>query len=217
MNEKTQNDLHNLAKKRIIIALIAILAILVLLFATVFVIDYFEASDEENAGVQTISPDEFYPVDWEEDIYLDKDYTDLISGEFIKYDGQNNEGIVGITPENVQSKGEDVVFLVDMIYDIIEGDVESYNSKFSSEYYKNNTPMEKFTKQKVYDVNITYAQAENISGKGTMYCIEYKILKNNGTFRNDILNGSKKQYITLVNYSGEIKINSLVSVNTQIK
>ena len=107
--------------------------------------------------------------------------------------------------------------MVDMIYDIIEGDVDSYNSRFSAEYYSTNVPMEKFTKQKIYDVNITYAQAENTTGKGTMYCIEYKILKNNGTFRNDILEGSKKQYIILVKDAGEIKINSLVTMNTQIK
>lgn len=216
MNEKAQNELQSSAKKRIIIALVAIFVVLTLLFATVFIIDYFE-TPEENSSVQTISPDRFYPVDWDEDIYEDKDYTDLIAGEFIKYDGQNNEGIVGITPENVQSKGEEVVFLVDMIYDIIEGDVDSYNSRFSAEYYSTNVPMEKFTKQKIYDVNITYAQAENTTGKGTMYCIEYKILKNNGTFRNDILEGSKKQYIILVKDAGEIKINSLVTMNTQIK
>jgi len=217
MNEKAQNELRSSAKKRIIIALIVILAVLALLFVTVFVIDYFEASSEENAEVQTISPDEFYPADWDEDIYADKEYTDLVSGEFIKYDGQNNEGIVGITPENLYSKDANVVFLVDMIYDIIEGDADSYNARFSTEYYRTNSPMEKFTKQKIYDVNITYAQSENNTGKGTMYCIEYKILKNNGTFRNDILDGSKKKYITLVNDSGEIKINSLVTVNTQFK
>lgn len=218
MNEKAPNELRSAAKKRIIISLIVILAVLALLFATVFVIDYFEASRKEEAtAIQTISPDEFYPADWEEDIYTDKDYTDLISGEFIKYNGQNNEGIVGITTENLYSKDANVVFLVEMIYDIIEGDADSYNARFSTEYYRTNAPVEKFTKQKIYDVNITYAQSENASGKGTMYCIEYKILKNNGTFRNDILNGSKKQYITLVNDSGEIKINSLVTVNTQFK
>ena len=218
MNEKAQNELRSAAKKRIIIALVVILAVLALLFATVFVIDYFESlGKEESAVVQTISPDELYPVDWDEDIYSDKEYTDLIAGEFIKYDGKGNDGIVGITPENLYSKDANVVFLVEMIYDIIEGDTDSYNARFSTEYYRTNAPMEKFTKQRIYDVNITYAQSENTTGKGTMYCIEYKILKNNGTFRNDILDGSKKQYITLVNDSGEIKINSLVTVNTQYK
>ena len=173
MNEKAQNELRSAAKKRIIIALVVILAVLALLFATVFVIDYFEAlGKEESTVVQTISPDELYPVDWDEDIYSDKEYTDLIAGEFIKYDGKGNDGIVGITPENLYSKDANVVFLVEMIYDIIEGDTESYNARFSAEYYRTNAPMEKFTKQRIYDVNITYAQSENTTGKGTMYCIE---------------------------------------------
>ena len=221
MNENERNGFSGSsknAKKRIIIVLVCVLVTLCVLFAAVFVIDYFEgAVNEENSGIQTISPDEFYPVIWDEDIYADKDYSDIVAGEFIRYDGQNNEGIVGINEENVNKKGEEVVFLVDMIYDIINGDYESYNARFSEKYYSSNAPVEKFTKQKVYDVTITYAQAENKTGNGTMYCLEYKILKNNGTFRNDILNGSKKQYIILTKDSGDIKIDSLLTVTPQFK
>ncbi len=221
MNENERNEFNRSSKKakrRIVIALACVLATLCVLFAAVFIIDYFEESaNEANSGIQTISPDDFYSVIWDEDIYADKDYSDLVAGEFIKYDGQNNEGIVGINEENVNKKGEEVVFLVDMIYDIINGDHDSYNARFSEKYYSVNAPVEKFTKQKVYDVTITYAQSENKTGNGTMYCIEYKILKNNGTFRNDILNGSKKQYVVLTKESGEIKIDSLVTVTPQFK
>jgi hypothetical protein len=85
---------------------------------------------------------------------------------------------------------------------------------FSKEYFRSNPAKEAFTMQKIYDSQITKYSTEEIettNGNYTkyIYIVEYRILKNNGTFRNDIGDGSRAQYITITNKSGEFLIDSI--------
>ena len=68
--------------------------------------------------------------------------------------------------------------------------------------------------QKLYDVNITKLAVNDVGGN-TVYefTLEYKILENNGTFRNDIGDGSKKQYITVTTENGKLLISSISTAN----
>lgn len=198
----------------IITVLISVAVAIALLIGASIGIDMYK----DKLASQTTAIDfDFYPADYDEDIYEDHEYVEKITGQFIQfYDPTGNMGTIGIDRETAaQWGGEELGFIVEMLYDVIDGDHEGYNARFSTNYYKTNQPKEKFTKQKIYDVMITYEPAES-STEGnytkSVYSIEYRILKNNGTFRNDIGEGSRKQYITIVKENGEIKIDSLVTV-----
>lgn len=202
------------AKKRMLIGIAVIIGVIVFLLVCAFVIDFIQDKSNEVDDIDY----NFYPADFEENIYEDEEYLELISEEFIKYCDSETNVTVGIDKETAQKQGKVVDFLVDMIYNIIEGDCESYNKKFSDEYYKENKPKERFTMQKLYDVTITYLSSEN-DGDYTKYyyCVEYKIYHNNGTFRRDIGAGSKKQYFTLTDASGELLIDNINTAKLTVK
>ena len=215
MEQKTAHLANRKKSKTIIISvLISVAFIIVLLIGASIGIDMYK----DKLASQTTAIDfDFYPVDYDEDIYEDYEYVEKITGQFIQfYDPTGNMGTVGIDRETAkQWGGEELEFIVEMLYDAIEGDYESYNDRFSANYYKTNQPKEKFTKQKIYDVMITYEPAESSTDGNytkSVYSVEYRILKNNGTFRNDIGDGSRKQYITVIKENGEYRIDSLVTV-----
>ena len=114
-----------------------------------------------------------------------------------------------LTEEDAKSHGEAFYLLYNLIDYIKAGDHESYNSCFSSYYFKTSQPQGKFTKQKIYDIIITELPTESKSADGVSfmeynYTIEYRIRHNNGSFRRDIgSDQSKKQYVKLSERSGE--------------
>ena len=200
-------------KKKLLIIIISIIAIMAVLIVASLIIDLVE---RKKGGEYEIDYN-FYPADYEENIFEDEKYISLTKDGFISYCDSSTNITLGIDKEIAKNYGEEVDFLVDMIYDIINGDHESYNEKFSDSYYKNNSPKNSFTMQKVYDVKITSISDEEVAEEAgnytkSVYCVEYKIYHNNGTFRRDIGDGSKKQYITLTNASGELLIDSIYTV-----
>ncbi len=211
---KSEEKINANAKKRLLIIIAAIVVVIIVLFAVSLIIDKVKSSKND----EFIIDYNFYPADYEENIFEDEEYINLTSGNFIKYQDLNTNITVGITRENANQQSEQIAFIVEMLYDIIEGKHEEYNACFSDVYYKNNSPKSQFTMQKVYDVTVSYISQESVSddsGNYTkyLYSIEYKILENNGTFRKDIGSGSKKQYATLTDRQGNLLIDAL---NTQI-
>jgi hypothetical protein len=105
---------------------------------------------------------------------------------------------------------------------MINGDVNSYNECYSDLYYEKEKPKEKFTMQKIYDVVIKKMSEESVTdtdGKYTKYVfsLNYKILNNNGTLRNDFLNGTRTQYIYITNREGELKIDGITVLKNAVK
>ena len=105
---------------------------------------------------------------------------------------------------------------------MINGDVKNYNLCYSDLYHEKTKPKENFTMQKIYDVTLKKMSEESISNDGTVYTryifsLNYKILKNNGTLRNDFLNGSRTQYISLTDRTGELKIDGVTVLKTAVK
>ena len=201
-------------KKKLIIIIISTLGVIAFLSVASLVIDKLSKPDEE-----FVADYNFYPADYDENIFEDQKYLALTAEEFIKYTDSTTNETAGITKDTAYEQGSEVQFIVDMIYDAINGDNNAYNARFSSKYYETHSPKDRFTMQKIYDVFITYVSEEDISdGSGnytkSIYCVEYKIYQNNGTFRKDIGDGSKKQYLTLnTNRDGEILIDSITTVN----
>jgi len=134
----------------------------------------------------------YYEPDYEYDIMQDAEY--LALDRFIYYtDVRTNETII-IPEDKVASYGPAVVTLKTMIDAIIAGDHETYNSLFSTNYYEadeNRKPEPPFTMQQLYDIELTLVTTEDRvenNKRYTLYVydVEYKIHKNNGTFRADL-------------------------------
>ena len=209
MNKKSRKR----AKKKLLIIILSIVVLMTVLLIAVYIIDLVNNKKSRDFEIDY----NFYPANYEENIFDNSKYLELISDEFIKYRDSSTNITLGINKDTAKNYGDEIKFLVDMLYDIIDGDHESYNERFSSDYYKTNTPKERFTMQMIYDVTITSVSSESVSDKSanytkSVYCVEYKIYHNNGTFRRDIGDGSKKQYITISNKSGEILIDSVSTV-----
>jgi hypothetical protein len=209
MGIKSEKPKLNKAKKRLLIIVASVIFVLVLLIIASVLIDKYEA------GKKTEIPEadfDFYEPNYDEDIYTNEEYIAKISGGFIKY--SKDDVTLGITRESASGQGIEVEFIVETLYDIINGDNTSYNERFSEEYYKNHAPKDKFTMQMIYDVKITYMSTENVDDGNytkSVYAIEYRILNNNGTFRRDIGSGSRVQYIILTDRAGEVLIDDIIT------
>ena len=205
-------------KKKIIIVIISILALMALMFISIFVLssilDKISGKDEEYNF-------NFYEADYNENIFEDREYMSLIENGYISYCDMDNVTL-GIDKDDAHKYGQDVEFIVAYIQYMINGDVDKYNGCYSDLYYEEEDPKEKFTMQKIYDVLIKKISEETVSdssGSYTKYIfsLNYKILKNNGTLRNDFLTGSRTQYIYITNREGELKIDGVTVLKTAAK
>ncbi len=215
MDVNTVKKSNSKAKRRLLTIVISIVLVILVLFIASLVINQIGEKDE--IITERVIDYNFYPANFEENIFEDPEYLDLIFGGFIKFTNQLNITTY-VDKDNAFIQGQEVEFLVNMIYDIVNGNSEAYNARFSQGYYKNHLSKSEFTMQKVYDATIAYYSDEYVSddsGNYTkyVYTLEYKIFENNGTFRKDIGAGSKKQYITLTNKTGELLIESINTVN----
>ncbi len=210
-NEILISNKRKKAKKKLLIILLTITLVMILLISASLVIDKLQkGSTDDELNIDY----DFYPANFNENIFEDKKYIELTSEEFIRYHDMTTGIITGINEDSKSSFGKETEFLVDMIYDIINGDHLAYNSKFSNHYYENHLPKSAFTMQKVYDVTISYLsheQSEDGNYTKFNYILEYKIYQNNGTFRKDIGDGSKKQFVTLTDRSGTLLIDNITT------
>ncbi len=80
-------------------------------------------------------------------------------------------------------------FLYQYIQYTIDGNTEQYNASFSPVYLQINGAKKAFAQQMLYDICLYYVSEEMSVNGDRIYCyqLDYKILENNGTFRNDIL------------------------------
>jgi hypothetical protein len=159
----------------------------------------------------------FYEPDFEENIFEDEEYMALISDGVVRYDNSSNS-VVNITLENADEHGDTVKLLVDFVYSIIDGDCERYNSFFSEEYLESNGKKENFTMQKIYNCMITYFSQEDVSENGNnytkyIYKLKYQIYENNGTYRQDIGEDYKTQYIVITDRNGKLLIDAVTTSN----
>ena len=211
---KSEEHKKSSKNKRVLIRIICIVVgVITLMMAASFAMNLYLEKREEQ-GAQNVHFD-FAPADYEENIFEDEEYVALIGKGFIDYTDYATNLTLGINYENAIEHGDDVLFMVDYIYAIVAGDAEEYNKFFSEQYYKKNEPKDKFTMQKLYEVNISKVSETKETDKSGneykeyQYIVKYKILDNNGTFRNDFNTGTKEQYIYFTNKTGEFLIDSI--------
>jgi len=76
--------------------------------------------------------------------------------------------------------------------------------------------------QKLYEVSLTKELVEKVEekdGEFTRYTfiLSYRILKNNGTFRKDIGDGYRRQYITVTDRNGQLLIDRVSTERIIVK
>ena len=215
-NINRDEDKKSSKSKKILIRIICIVVgVIIFMMAASFGMNiYLQKRAEKDA--QRVHFD-FAPADYDENIYEDPEYLALIERGFIDYTDYETNLTLAVNYEDAIDYGEDVLFMVDYIYAIVAGDAEAYNEFFSDEYYKKNEPKDEFTMQKLYEVNISKVSQTKESDKTGntynkyQYIVKYKILDNNGTFRNDFNTGTKEQYILFTNKTGEFLIDGITT------
>ena len=218
-NNIIQNNSSKM-KKKIVIVIISIIAIMALMFISILVLDSVldkiqEKQEEEGNNFN------FYEADYDENIFEDTKYLSLIENGYIRYCDMDNVTL-SIDEEDAEKYGEDISFMVSYIKHMINGDVDGYNECYSKLYYEEEKPKEKFTMQKIYDVvikKISEVSVTDSNGTYTKYVfsLNYKILNNNGTLRNDFLDGTRTQYIYITTREGELKIDGITVLKNALK
>ena len=206
--------LNKKAKKKLIIAIISILLIIAVLVAVVEIIEYQRLLELTKPIV--LDDYNFYPANFDENIFEDEKYLEKISEEHMRYCDASLGVTVGIDMEKLDTYSPEVLFMIEYVQDIINGDHESYNARFSEDYYKYHTPLDRFTMQKVYDVLITQKITETVQDEKTgvnytkySFELKYRILENNGTFRKDIGDGSRTQSFIITDRTGVLLIDAV--------
>ena len=203
-------------KKKIIITIFILAGLLLLMYALTLILPMISQKLNHSTEEKTAKFN-FYEPDFEENIFEDQDYISLIENGILQYDNGTNS-VVTITSENASDHGDAVKLLTDYVHSIINGDNELYNSFFSTEYLDAHEPKEEFTMQKIYNGLITYYSSEEITDKSGnytkyIYKLKYQIYKNNGTFRRDIGEDYKTQYIVITDREGKLLIDAISTSN----
>lgn len=203
-------DKNNIMKKRILTFGAIVLAVLIVLFVALWVVDTLA---KRSVGV----PDgtyEFYPP-YDGDIMENPEY--LALNRMVDYcNDPLGYGLrQSITEENEEEFDAAVLFLRDYLQAVIAGDAETYNGFFNQTYFEDNDPKSAFYQQMLYNMVIYFESTEKQDGGDTLttYRLEYMIYRNNGSFHKDV--GSDAilpRHVTLrIGADGTIRIERILT------
>jgi len=97
----------------------------------------------------------------------------------------------------------------------MHGDAEAVCSFFAESYFDSHKRWEKITMQKLYDMRVEYLKNVDVTDDGIpktkwYYKVTYKIMENDGTFRDDLISdATKAQYYVLTDDGWEMKITDI--------
>ena len=160
----------------------------------------------------------FYPIDYDYNILKDKEYLELDRKIYYFADRTQLGSMIELDDSNRDKQAVGVTLICDMVESIIMGDADTYNSFFSDYYFEHKgvEPDPGFTMTQLYDIKITNFGQQKISDKQLgdyteyHFVLQYKIHKNNSTFRNDIgSDGSAATYIIITDRNGKLLIEDL--------
>ncbi len=142
----------------------------------------------------------------------DPDYNKVVP--YIYY--TNNNVTVCITDEDYEKYGPAVVLFGKYFDALKSGDTETFLSLFSDRYFENNYKWENIYPQRIYDIKVEYLfekdLVDELYGNVTKYVFKtkYMIMKNDGSFRNDIDSDScRPLYLEIVYDDGEYFIDAV--------
>ena len=196
-------------KKPAVIFLTLLSVLLIISLIAYAVLYYFSEKNRPDTSADVF----LYEPDWSADILSEEEY--IILDRSVKYcDGIGTWNIL----ENGIFKTKDDVqlFLIDYIQNLVDGDSSALYSKYSASVAKELKISQKFTKQRVYDSLFTERSKRELEKDGRIvfeyeFKVEYKIMKNDGTFRSDLASDSVKgQYFTILHDGDDITITGVV-------
>ena len=124
-----------------------------------------------------------------------------------------------LTEDNYQLFGAEAEFFYRYFDTVIHGDYVEYPSFFTESYLKSHDLPERFTMQRIYDIDVTLYLRENVDYNGTsvpcsQYIVSYRIQYNNGTFRGDFTGKDVRPLLfSLIQENGKVYIYSISQIN----
>lgn len=200
---RTKEEKRARAKKAIIRTAAVIYVLLCVLLAVYSATGIVKWNLERDIYLQKPTPQTgvFSEIDFDADITKDEDYQKELL--YITY-SDNGIATVTVTDGNFEQHDKNLVFFNEYFTCLREGKFKEYDTFFTKSYFDENEHTDidfGFTKQRIYDIVITKTSAgyEEDGNTYRTYEVKYKIMKNDGTFRNDIgSDETRAQYITLV-------------------
>jgi len=193
------------AKRRKIVKIILIVfAVIIVLYVATMWLNPDELVDrwfsDDNTSDLPPQNIEFYPADKDYNIMADEEYLEY--DRRISYYDPDSGATYWVEEEEVDSAEPFVKFFHSYFQTVIYGDALNYAEHFSLAY-EGELP-EDFTMQMVYDIELR----PHANANGEMcYIVNYKIHKNNGTFRRDIGSDVGREYLfTLVEEGNRLLI-----------
>lgn len=178
-------------KKRIIIVMICMVAFAVIAIPLISLLEKVSSDGGNTETVyQTPVAGNFAEPDYDYNILLDDEYRKL--DRTIDYTDAQSGVMYKLDSKNLDSFGEPVGVMHDLIQTIIMGNHDAYNELFSETYFVSHRPEGEFTMQQLYDIElikIDETGKTDANGKTyteTTFEVKYKIRLNNGTYRTDI-------------------------------
>ena len=177
-------------KKKILIICVSAFAVLLTVSACAVYIISRRLSEEEEVRFPT---DHFLfeSPDYDADIFSDPDYADIDKTVMF----ENGAETYPLTSDGF-SRESSLVF-IDYFDALRKGDLQALRALYSDEFASGQGAIPDFTMQRVYDAVVSFVGTErNEDGTDTdIYVVNYKIMKNDGTFRRDIDSDSSRPQV----------------------
>ncbi len=204
---KPEKKQINKQKRGIIIAFCAMIAVVLVAYVIIpgitMLADYIKEQKDDDAKsdyMDDIKSFSFYPADYNENIFEDEEYMAL--NRYLSY--TKGSDTFTITNGDYSPYDATVGFFAEYFDSVINGEYETYDKYFTEEYFEECSNKERFTPQKLYDINVKLKSTAPIDGATSyIYFVSYKIFENNGTFRNDIESDSSRMLVYELIVSGD--------------
>lgn len=196
-------------------ALFCLLCVLGIAYSVLGAVNYELSAQryhEKPAGQNGV----FCEIDFDADIMNDKDYIMRDDWYNIEYTRENGAVTELVTDENREDFGEWVNFFFRYFDKLRAGEYRDFDTLFTKSYFDKNEHTDTFfgfTKQRVYDIRVENANYKYTEGRTdyAVFAVTYKIMKNDGTFRNDIApDQSRTQYFILAKIGDDIFISDIL-------
>ena len=203
--------MNNKRKIKIGIVVFFLFAVLISLLTLIdFEALYLKLAGPIEVDIPSYSEKDFSPADYYTDILKDPEYLEL---ERVLTWQEN--GITEKLLDNDYKKYDEEGELINLYFEsLIMGDAQTYNSLFSEEYLKKHGEQPNFPMQRVYDMRAVVLQRseDNIGAEHLTIKLFYKIQRNDGTVRSDMLSDV---YVPIdikvsIPAGGDAKIESIV-------
>ena len=211
MNENISLDqAKERQKKNLRIVLLILAGVVVLLVTSMLLLNYFLNKEEEKPDEYIYFYNDGEINAFENEAYLALNRSVLYCDDPSGWYGHTSE----ITSEERGSFDATVLFAEEYLIALNYGNEGALRAMCTADYLKENE-IPDFTQQMIYEAKITYQSAEGREdgSKLITYRLDYKIYRNNGTYRRDVGSDTvKPEYLVLwVSADGnEIRIDNIL-------